>query len=674
MSNELIQATSPYLLQHKNNPVEWVQWSAGAFEKAEKENKLVIVSIGYSACHWCHVMEHECFENEEVAALMNQHFVCIKVDREERPDVDKVYMEALQLMSQQGGWPLNCFTLPNKQPFFGGTYFPKERWMSVMNQIIKLKENDYDKLVDFATKLTRGIEENLNFYSPEETDQIFTIEDLMGAYKKWSRNFDAELGGNKGAPKFPLPASIISILEMGILTEDTSLLNHVELTLNEMARGGIYDQIGGGFTRYSVDDYWKVPHFEKMLYDNAQLIELYAKGYGYFGHLEYKNCVAECVAFVERELKDSKGLFYCALDADSEGVEGKFYIWHWDELVELLKDDFEFAKFYYNFNAFGSWEEHYIPLRQMSDEAIATHFEMKLEDVQEAVLRIKKTLFELRTKRIRPTTDTKVLCSWNALMVKGLLAAAKHIDEELYLPKARILMKSMQHHFIDNESGKLIRTVNNLGPIEGFLDDYAQYIDACIIFFEFTSETHYLEEAMQLTYRVLDQFYDLKRGLFLFSPISQQENFALQTDCIDDVIPSSNSVMADCLKKLSEYKGYSHAEDVYSRLTKNLYKQTLDSPYNFSNWLRLFQGEVSSHRTFVITGSEALNWKKALSKHKNWSDILLVSTKDSELPIFKGRFSSQLTRTFVCENKTCGLPLDNLEAVISTIHGIKKPF
>lgn len=674
MPNELHQASSPYLLQHKNNPVHWVQWSIDAFEKAEKENKLVIVSIGYSACHWCHVMEHECFENEEVAALMNQHFVCIKVDREERPDVDKIYMEAVQLMSQQGGWPLNCFTLPNKQPFFGGTYFPKERWMSVMHQIVKLKENDNEKLIDFANKLTKGIEENLNFYAPEDTHQTFNIEDLMGAYKKWSRNFDSELGGNKGAPKFPLPASISSILEMGILTQDSNLLNHVELTLNEMVRGGIYDQIGGGFTRYSVDDYWKVPHFEKMLYDNAQLIELYAKGYGYFGHLEYKNCVAECVAFVERELSHTNGLFYCALDADSEGVEGKFYIWNWDELVSILKDDFEFAKFYYNFNAFGSWEDHYIPLRQMSDEDVAAHFDLTLDVVQEKVTRIKKILFEKRKSRIRPTTDTKVLCSWNALLVKGLLAAAEHIDEEVYLPKARSLMKTMQHQFIDHDSGKLIRTINNLGPIEGFLDDYSQYIDACITFFEYTSETHFIDEAMQLTYRVLDQFYDINRGLFLFSPLSQQENFAVQTDCIDDVIPSSNSVMANCLKKLAEYKAHSHAEEVYLRLIKNLYRQALESPYNFSNWLRIFQREVSPQRTIVTTGLEAINWKKKLVKHKNWSDVLLVSTIESELPIFKGRFSSKQTRTFVCENKTCGLPLEQLEEAISYINDQKKVF
>ncbi len=664
MSNELQQATSPYLLQHKNNPVNWVQWSTGAFEKAEKENKLVIVSIGYSACHWCHVMEHECFGNEEVAALMNQHFVCIKVDREERPDVDKVYMEAVQLMSQQGGWPLNCFTLPNKQPFFGGTYFPKERWMSVMNQIVKLKENDYDKLVDFANKLTRGLEENLNFYSPEDTDQPFILEDLIGAYNKWSRNFDSELGGNKGAPKFPLPASIMSILDMGILMHDSSLLNHVELTLNEMVRGGIYDQVGGGFTRYSVDDYWKVPHFEKMLYDNAQLIELYAKGFGYYGHLEYKNCVAECVAFVERELAHSNGLYYCALDADSEGVEGKFYIWNWDELVSILQDDFEFAKFYYNFNAFGSWEDHYIPLRQMSDEDVAAQFDLTLDVVQEKVTRIKKILFEKRKSRIRPTTDTKVLCSWNALLVKGFLAAAEHIDEEVYLPKAKSLMKAMQTHFVDHESGKIIRTINNLGPIEGFLDDYAQYIEASIAIFELTSQTTYLDEAMQLTYRVLDQFYDVNRGLFLYSPLTQQENFAVQTDCIDDVIPSSNSVMANSLKKLAEYKAHSYADEVYLRLSKNLYKQALDSPYNFSNWLRLFQCELIPHRTIVITGKDAGNWKINLEKHKKWNDVLLVSTIESELPIFKGRFSNELTRTFVCENKTCGVPLEQLDAAI----------
>ncbi len=662
MSNQLAFATSPYLLQHQNNPVDWVQWSPEAFEKAAIENKLVLVSIGYSACHWCHVMEHECFEDEEVARMMNEHFVCIKVDREERPDVDKYYMEAVQLMSQQGGWPLNCFALPNKKPFFGGTYFPKQKWMSVMQQIVKLHHQERDKLIDFSKRIAEGIVQNASYFSQAEAASPLTYELVVDSYQKWARIFDKELGGSKGAPKFPLPASYMSLLQFGALTRTSHVLEHVELTLHEMARGGLYDQIGGGFTRYSVDDRWKVPHFEKMLYDNAQLIQLYAQGFRYFQQPEMAEVVHETIAFCERELgKDN--LYMCALDADSEGEEGKYYVWDWDKLVHLLGDDFEFARFYYNFNAFGSWEGHYIPLRQMSDADVALHFDLSDEQVRQNVKSIKQVLFEARQQRIRPGTDTKLLCSWNALMVKGLLTAGEQLEHPEYITRGLKTLDLLLHHYTDNDSGKVIRTYTNLGPVHGFLDDYAQLIDALLMAFETVSHEHYVQEAMRLTYTVLDKFYNEENGLFRFS--EQVEELAEQMDCIDDVIPSSNSVMAHNLWRLAEYMGNAYLEKVAERMLENCQLPATESPYNFSNWLHVMTQQILPKRVVVIAGKEAAAWRNELRTRVNWHDTLLVLTRESELPIFAQRFSNEVTRIFVCSNKSCSVPFHSVAEALA---------
>jgi uncharacterized protein len=662
MSNQLALATSPYLLQHKNNPVDWVQWSAEAFEKATAENKLVLVSIGYSACHWCHVMEHECFEDQDVARIMNEHFICIKVDREERPDVDKYYMEAVQLMSQQGGWPLNCFALPNKKPFFGGTYFPKQKWISVMQQIIKLKQNEFDKLIDFSERIAEGISQNVTYFSQADDAQQLSHEMLLSCYQKWAVNFDKELGGSKGAPKFPLPSSYMSLLQFGVLNNTSQLIEHVELTLQEMARGGIYDQIGGGFTRYSVDDRWKVPHFEKMLYDNAQLIQLYAQGYQHFQQREMADIVHETIAFCFREL-GKNDLFMCALDADSEGEEGKYYVWDWDDLVQLLGEDFEFARFYYNFNAFGSWEGHYIPLRQMSDADVALHFDISEDDVQKKVTCIKKILFQSRQNRIRPGTDTKVLCSWNALMVKGLLTAGEKLQEPTYIELGLKTLDKLLLQYTENESGKVIRTFTNLGPVYGFLDDYAQLIDGLITAFETVSNDLYLQEAMRLTYTVLDKFYNEKTGLFRY--VEQIDELAEQMDCVDDVIPSSNAVMAHNLFRLSEYMGNLHLEKVAKIMLDNCQVPTTQSPYNFSYWLLVMTQQLFHKRVFVIVGKEGAEWRNQLRPFVQWHDTLLLLTKESELPIFAQRFSNEDTRIFVCSNKSCSMPIFSIEAAIN---------
>ena len=365
-TNALINETSPYLLQHAHNPVNWYPWGEEALEKAAKEDKLIIISIGYSSCHWCHVMEHESFEDSVVAQLMNEHFICIKVDREERPDIDHIFMTAVHMMNQRGGWPLNCIALPDGKPVWGGTYFPKVQWMDALTQVNAYYAENPQGTRQHARDLAEGIKQN-SIFQVETQLTSPDHEDIHQAVKKWSGQFDRKYGGQQGAPKFPMPTNLEFLLHYGYQYGNQKVLNHVELTLTSMARGGIYDQAGGGFARYSVDPIWKVPHFEKMLYDNAQLISLYSSAYQLFKKDIYRQVVEQSIGFIEREMRSREGAFYSALDADSEGEEGKYYIWSNEELEHLLEGDFDLFSEYYNINKTGLWEDNRYILYRTSD-------------------------------------------------------------------------------------------------------------------------------------------------------------------------------------------------------------------------------------------------------------------------------------------------------------------
>ncbi len=662
--NALAHEHSPYLLQHKDNPVNWLPWSEKAFEQAQKENKIVLISIGYSACHWCHVMEHESFEDAEVAKIMNANFICIKVDREERPDVDHLYMQAVQLMTQQGGWPLNCFVLPNKKPFYGGTYFPKEKWKSVLNQITTLHKDKPEEVEKYANQLAIGISKTLDYVVTNNEERIL-LSDINESVINWSQTFDNELGGSLRAPKFPMPVNYQFLLKFGVLTNETSILDHVSLTLDEMARGGIYDQIGGGFTRYSVDKYWKVPHFEKMLYDNAQLLTLYAQGYQYFQKEEYKNVMSQTLNFCKRELQAENGLFYCALDADSEGVEGKYYVWTREEVSELLTDeDYERVLDYYNMNAFGEWEGNYIPLRQMPDSEIAKNWGVSLYEVSEWVRNINAILLKAREKRIKPGLDNKILCSWNCLMIIGLNDCSK------YLHTARLAednLKTLLNNYYLPDLGKVLRVSAESKNIEGFLDDYALLIKACLSVYNATHKEYYVRIAKELTDLTLDQFYNLETQLFEYTQRKKVQHFSAHYDVQDDVIPSSNSVMTEVLKELALIFSNVYYQDTYDKLLKLTKEQSIKAPYSYGNWLGIQVEECTLSREIVIIGFEAKRVKKELAPYLMPSDRLYVSTTDSELPIFKNRFAKEETLTFVCVNKACGLPARSLEDAVALV-------
>ncbi|MGB0423051.1 MAG: thioredoxin domain-containing protein, partial [Flavobacteriales bacterium] len=429
-SNSLINETSPYLLQHAHNPVNWYPWSEEAFDLAKKQDKLVLISVGYSACHWCHVMERETFEDSTAAAFMNEHFISIKVDREERPDVDQVYMDAVQLMTKQGGWPLNCFALPDGKPIYGGTYFSKDAWMDVLINLVDLKANQPQKLENYAEELTKGIRSLDQLVNIEETENLDS-EKWHQVVDDWKKYWDQKEGGPNRAPKFPLPNNFEFLLHYSHLINDDETETYVSTTLNKMIQGGIYDQIGGGFARYSTDAQWKAPHFEKMLYDNAQLLSLYALAYQKQANPEFKRIIEQTAEFINSELSHSSGAFYSALDADSDGEEGKFYVWTKPELKEAIGDDFSFLESIYEINKKGKWEnDTYILLRKSTDQELAQKFEMSLQEYLHKLEQLNNALLSERNKRIRPGLDNKSITSWNALCVQGLTRSYRALENE----------------------------------------------------------------------------------------------------------------------------------------------------------------------------------------------------------------------------------------------------
>ena len=521
--NKLINETSPYLLQHASNPVNWFAWNKEAFEKAKAEDKLILISIGYSSCHWCHVMEHESFKDEPTAKLMNENFVCIKVDREERPDVDAVYMSAVQLMNGRGGWPLNCFALPDGRPVFGGTYFPKAQWQNILVQLAQMFKQDSEKFLMYADDLVSGIKKTDSLFVPD-ADVEFSKATLDETMANWKKHFDDIEGGPDRAPKFPLPNNYIFLLRYATLANDREVLKHVLLTLNKMAYGGINDQIGGGFARYSTDSFWKVPHFEKMLYDNAQLIALYSEAYTATKNPLYKIVVYETINFIEREMKSKEGFFYSALDADSEGEEGKYYVWKKEEVEKVVQgsgfsvEEQKISNEYFSINSDGYWEhDNYILLRKKSDEQIAKQFSISVDELSTMIAQLRKVMLSEREKRIRPGLDDKSLTSWNALMIDGLCCAHRAFNENKFLELAEknaelFLVKQLK------PDGSLFHSYKNgKSTINGFLEDYCFTIEAFISLYQSTFDEKWLNEADKLMQYVLHHFSDEKTNMFFFT-------------------------------------------------------------------------------------------------------------------------------------------------------------
>jgi len=524
-TNKLINESSPYLLQHAHNPVDWYPWGDEALAKAKAEDKMIIISVGYAACHWCHVMEHESFEDTTVSRIMNENFINIKVDREERPDIDDVYMTACHLASGRScGWPLNAFAMPDGRPVWAGTYFPKKDWMKVLEQFIDEKKNNPDKLKEYADQLTQGIQQQEEIVK-RDSDLNFTSNKVITIADNFLENIDYKEGGRKNPPKFPMPNNYEFLLSYHHFANQTGkeknkALEATKITLDKMAMGGIYDHLGGGFARYSTDNEWIVPHFEKMLYDNGQLVSLYSKAYQLTFDPLYKSVVEETLEYIKREMTNSEGGFYSSLDADTEGEEGKFYVWKKPEIDSLLNDKNLSDIFceYYQVHKKGNWEHgNNVIYRKKSDEEVAKDYGISTTDLQSKLKKAKTILFNAREKRTRPGLDDKVLTSWNALMLKGYVDAYKALGDEEYLATALKNANFLSKNMLQSDNRLNRNYKDGKSVINAFLDDYALLTDAFIGLYQVTFDEQWLNKAKDLTQYAVEHFYDDKSEMFFYT-------------------------------------------------------------------------------------------------------------------------------------------------------------
>lgn len=666
--NELNLETSPYLLQHANNPVHWKAWNEKTLALAKEQNKLILISIGYSACHWCHVMEHESFENEEVATTMNAHFINIKIDREERPDIDAVYMKAVQVMTGRGGWPMNVVALPDGRPIWGGTYFRKNEWINSLEKLQEIYLQTPETILDYAEKLHEGLQ-NISIIPKTESTTDFNFEILEKLIEKWQKSFDWDFGGMARAPKFMMPTNYEFLLRYAYQTNNPKLLEFVNLTLTKMAYGGLFDTVDGGFSRYSVDIKWHVPHFEKMLYDNGQLVSLYANAYKLTKNKLYKEVIEKTLNFVEKEWLTPEGSFYAALDADSLNQEnhleeGAFYVWTKTELQAILQEDFELFSEVFNVNEFGFWEhENYVLIQNQSLEQIAKQQNIIIETLEQKKKSWEQKLYLEREKRSKPRLDDKCLTSWNAIMLKGFVDAYKALNDEKYL---KIALKNANFIIekLWNVDGNLFRTYKNgKATINAYLEDYVHVMEAFISLYEFTFDENWLHKTKDLAHHCLDYFYDEKEQFFRFTSRQDSDLITPHFEVEDNVIPAANSVMANVLFKLSIYFENSYFEKISQQMLHHIIP-TIDYPSAFSNWLNLLLNFSEQQKEIAICGEKAIEFGTKINQYYFPNAIIAGSKNVSKLPFLENRFVENETLLYLCQNRTCQKPTNNLEEII----------
>ena len=613
--NELINANSPYLLQHSENPVHWKMWRTEVLEEAKKSDKLLIISIGYAACHWCHVMEKECFENDDVASVMNTDYISIKIDREEQPEVDAIYMKALQIMTGQGGWPLNIVALPDGRPVWGATYVKKRQWTEVLTQLQQLYKSDTAKMYEYADRLHEGMKVLGNVNAHVEPDLSFSIEQLVS---KWQRSFDLEYGGYARSPKFMMPTNLDFLQAYGTLTNNNELLNHIDTTLTRMAWGGLFDTLHGGFSRYSVDEKWHIPHFEKMLYDNAQLLKTYADAYKRTNYPLYKQVLQKTISFITDEFQDSSGGFYSALDADSLDKknilkEGAYYTWRKDALKDLLKEDFELFSKVYNINEFGHWEDgEYVLIQNKPLKDLAQHYSIPVEELEIKKRKWEQKLFSERKKRAYPRLDDKILTSWNALLLSGMIHANSVLKNEA-IEKTIFKLEHFIHNVLTNENFELGHAYkNNKVYIDGLMEDYAFVIQANIDLYSYYGKEEYLLNAKKFSNIAFDLFYDESQNCFR----AHQKNPALimdHFDIEDNVIPASNSIMTNNLLLLNSIDYNPHYHKSALKMLENII-HTIDYASAFSHWLLAY---LKTKDTFKMITVGSNLYKKNMETLRN---------------------------------------------------------
>lgn len=676
-TNQLIHETSPYLLQHAHNPVNWYAWGEEALQKAIDEDKPILISIGYSACHWCHVMERESFEDEATAEIMNQYYVNIKIDREERPDLDHVYMDAVQAIAGSGGWPLNVFLTPDKKPFYGGTYFPpipihnRSSWKDVLVNVHRMFAEKRNEVEAQAENLTSHLL-NANSIglktSSDDTASFLKKENLQLIADNILKQADTVDGGFGAAPKFPQTFSIQYLLRHYHFTKDEKSLNQALLSLDKMVNGGIYDQIGGGLARYSTDKEWLVPHFEKMLYDNALLVGVLAEAYQITENSLYANKIRQTLTFVERELKSDEGGFYSALDADSEGEEGKFYVWDKNEIEDILGEESDIFCKYYDVTKNGNWEQENILNVKMPVEDFVLAHGLNKSAFEDSILKANEKLLEARGKRIRPNLDDKILLSWNALMITAYCKAYAALSDEEYKQTAEQEISFLEDK-LRNPDGSFCHTYK-LGKkkIEAFLDDYAYLIQAYIQLQEITSNVYYLECAKELTEFVINNFSDEESVFLNFSNKSQKDVIISKKETHDGAVPSGNSVMAWNFLYLSVIYDKFDWKSRSNEMIFSVGKVLLNYPNSFGSWASIAQLNINNLKEIVVVGKD-ISKELTLLLKKYIPDKILQSTivEMENYPLLAGKLVNDTSKVYLCHDYSCTQPFSSLSVFFNFI-------
>ena len=692
-TNRLSNETSPYLLQHAHNPVDWYPWGEEALQKAQQEDKPILLSVGYSACHWCHVMERESFENEDIAGLMNQHFVSIKVDREERPDIDNIYMQAVQALTQQGGWPMTVFLTPDGRPFYGGTYFPPndrqygQETMPGFPRILLTIADYYDnhraeveeqanQLADYLKQRSSTPLRSKGGIIPSGT---IPLEMLNTASGELASEFDPVHGGFGHAPKFPNTMSLEFLLrthqhrlrgEIGSKATKPEL-EIVEVSLQHMANGGIYDQLGGGFHRYSVDVEWLVPHFEKMLYDNALLSRLYLHAYLVTFNPFYERIVEETLDYVVREMVSPEGGFYSTQDADSEGEEGKFFIWTTDEIeTALLAEDARLFMLYYDVTKAGNFEGKNILHVEQDAQTVADKAQVNLETLQASLKRSREMLFELREKRVKPGRDEKILTSWNGLMLRSFAEAARYLDRPDYLQVATNNAEFLLRELIPD--GRLLRTYKDgRARLHGYLEDYAFLADGLLALYEASFNPRWFTEARRLMDEAIKLFADEQNGGFFDTGSDHEALISRPKDIMDNATPAGNSVAADVLLRLAAFTG----EEAYRRRADDYLRPIADimvqHPQAFGHILGALDFAISQSKEIALIGDPQQSDTRALLEVINTrylpnSVLACASLEDSEsiqsIPLLADRpMKDHKATAYICQNFACLSPVNTPE-------------
>ncbi|NRB61510.1 MAG: thioredoxin domain-containing protein [Saprospiraceae bacterium] len=678
--NRLQHETSPYLLQHAENPVDWHPWSTSALELAKQQDKPILVSVGYSSCHWCHVMAHESFEDPATAAYMNTHFINIKIDREERPDLDQVYMEVCQALTGSGGWPLNCFLLPDGRPFYAGTYFPptpkhnRPSWLDLLQRIHTFYTTKKDVVTEQAGKLIEMINRTEAAILSPIDDNVTEFEGFSHQiFDQISKDFDPYFGGFKGAPKFPQTMALRYTYDYHLLTGHVQAKQHILLSLRKMLRGGIYDQLGGGFARYATDEAWLIPHFEKMLYDNALLTGLMADYIRIYPDQEIETALKQTLAWVDREMDHHNEGYFSALDADTEGEEGGFYVWTEAEIDNTLESETNLFKAFFGVQSDGNWEGKNILFRSHSLTEYANGISANYEEINQSLNHSIEKLLVARNQRVIPGLDDKQLLSWNALMITALTKCSLALNDESLLAKAKVKMQFLLTHLGGDFPQLFHSWKKGTSKNRAYLDDYAFLIESLIELYKSTGNLDYLGKAADLTEFVLEHFLDVTSGMFYFTTEAGTQTPVRKKDLYDSAVPSGNATMCQNLWLLGKYLGKPEWIQQSENMIESLRNAILRYPSSFGRWARVLLWQENPNYEVAIVGSDYQEKRDAILKRYAPGSLVMASNEEnSAFPLLRNRTgSTHEALIYVCQDYTCQRPVKDVHEAQTIIDSIQ---